>query len=191
VFPLSHLGTPGGAKVTDINNQPLDDSFVLDQVLAARDAPWLEPLIDPERIGTFGHSLGGLTTYGLVYNSCCVDERIKAAVVLSGLAGGFDGDFFEGITTPLYAIHGDKDPTVPYSSGYDAYLRANPPKYFLTIIGGSPSTEEQGGTTPGQQAVAQSMIAFFDRYVRGDEGALARMRKAATVAGVTRFESQP
>jgi predicted dienelactone hydrolase len=189
LFPLSRREAPGGPTVIDIADQPADAKFALDHVLAARDAPWLQGLVDPERIGTFGHSLGGLTTYGLVYNSCCTDERIKAAVVLSGLAGGFDGEFFEGITTPLYAIHGEDDPTVPHSSGYDAYLRANPPKYFLTIIGGSHSTEEQGGTTPGQQAVAKSMLAFFDRYVRGDETALQRMRKAATVPGVTTFEA--
>jgi dienelactone hydrolase len=190
-FPLSHAGAPGGAAINDLDQQPRDDTFVLDQVLAARRQPWLRGLVDPARIGAAGHSLGGITTYGLVYNTCCVDRRIKAAVVMSGAAGGYPGTFFTGITTPLLAIHGDSDPTVPYGAGRDAYLDAQPPKFFLTITGGLHSTEERGGTTPGQRAVTKSIIAFFDRYVRGDERALARLRSAATNPGLTKLEAEP
>ncbi len=191
VFPLSHAGAPGGPTVADIGNQPLDDTFVLDQVLAARHAPWLQDLIDPERIGTMGHSLGGLTTYGLVYNTCCVDRRIKAAVVMSGVVGRVLRRLLQRHHNTAARDPRRRRPQRPVSAGRAAYAKANPPKYFLTIIGGAHSTEEQGGTTAGQQAVARSIIAFFDRYVRGDERSAGAMRKVATKPGLTKFEAQP
>jgi dienelactone hydrolase len=190
-YPLSNQASPGGASVADLANQPKDASFVLDRVLRdSKETSWLRALIDPTRIGAAGHSLGGLTTYGLVYNSCCVDSRIKAAAVLSGVAGGFPGKYFTNIDTPLLAIHGDQDGTVPYTAGSDAFRQANRPKFFLTILGGSHSGEMRGGTTPGQRVVTQSMIAFFDHYLRG-VGSLETLRNAATKPGLTTFEAKP
>ena len=61
-FPLTssaaHTALPA-ADVTDAGSQPGDVSFVLDSLLAH---PRFGPLIDTDRIGATGISLGGITT---------------------------------------------------------------------------------------------------------------------------------
>jgi dienelactone hydrolase len=190
-YPLSNSASPGGATVGDLGNQPKDASFVLDRVLADAHTTktWPPGFLDAGRIGVAGHSLGGLTTYGLVYNPCCVDRRIKAAVVLAGAGLGASSESTT-IHTPLLAIHGDQDRTIPIATGRDSFQHANRPKFFLTIVGGSHSDEARGGTTPGQRTVTRSMIAFFDYYLRG-VGSLQALRKAATKAGLTTFDAKP
>ena len=188
-YPLSKTDAPGGPTVADLGNQPGDASFVIDRVLAdARGSGWLHGLVDPNRIGAAGHSLGGFTTYELVYNLGCADKRIKAAVVLSGGLGGCPGDHFTGIDTPLLAIHGDHDRTVPYKYGKSAFDKANRPKYMMTILGGAHSSEELGGTSPKQRALTEAMIAFFDEYLRGQSGALRELRGDPNL---TTFDAQP
>ncbi len=190
-YPLSNENSPGGASVSDLSNQPKDASFVLDRVLSDTNATsWLHGLVDATRIAAGGHSLGAMTTYGLVYNQCCLDERIKAAVIIAGVAGGFPDPYFANIDTPLLVIHGDHDATLPIRGDQDAFLRANPPKFFLTILGGTHSGEARGGTTPGQRAVTRSVIAFLDHYLR-DDGTLAPLRAAATKPGLTTFQAKP
>src|SRR5262249_10946324 len=69
-FPLTYHGAPGGGTIADLAEQPGDVSFVIDQVLAANTGQsWLRGLVDPRRIAVGGHSLGGLTTYGVAYNT--------------------------------------------------------------------------------------------------------------------------
>jgi predicted dienelactone hydrolase len=193
-FPLSNGDAPGGPDLTDVLNQPADVSFVLDRILAeaSTSSSTLHGLIDPEHIATGGHSLGGITTYGVAFNHCCVDKRIDAAVVLSAGAAAFPKDqFFTNIKTPLLDIHGDHDHTANYDSGVASFRRAEGPKFLMTIIGGEHSTEELGGNTPGQQAVANAMIAFFDKYLRGADAGLAALKRVGQTSGLTTLESHP
>ena len=189
---MSQTGAPGGSTIADLSNQPGDASFVIDRVLAANTQPgWLHGLVDPARIGAAGHSLGAMTTYQLVDNQTCLDARIKAAVVMSGVNGGCGGNPPPSMHTPVLVTHGDHDGTLPYSAGKDSYEKLNRPKYFLTILGGLHTSDERGGNSPAQRAITDSMIAFFDEYLRADPGAAARLQRAATVPGVTTFVAEP
>ena len=195
-FPLSNTNAPGGVSlggsVGDVKNQPADDTFVLDQVLAlnrdrSKDSPLFE-MIDPKRIGAAGHSNGAITTYGLVYSDCCTDTRVKAAIAMSGLAALVDDTYFQGRHTPLFVVHGDADPLVPYSAGQAAYAKAKAPKFFLTFLGAGHVQPFVGGSGAQGTALLDSTTDFWDRYLKGDRGALAQLRKAATVPNVTKFE---
>jgi len=73
--------------------------------------------IDPDRLGAAGHSLGGMTTLGLVANTCCHDPRFDAGVVLGRQVPFPEGEFFVRIDTPLLLAHGDADTSVPYADG--------------------------------------------------------------------------
>jgi fermentation-respiration switch protein FrsA (DUF1100 family) len=196
-FPLSNTNAPGGASLTgavgDVENQPADDSFVIDQVLALnRDGSQGSPLhqlVDPKRIGAAGHSNGAITTYGLVYTECCTDPRVKAAIAESGVAGIVDdAPYFQGKNTPLFILHGDDDPLVPYSAGQAAYDRAKAPKFFLTFLGADHINPFVGAAGLQGTAMLDATTDFWDRYLKGDRSALARMRKAATVPNETTFE---
>ena len=92
-------------------------------------------LINRHAIAVAGHSLGAITTLGLL-NTCCIDRRIDAAVSISGLELPFPGGTFTyQRRTPLLLIHGDADGTVPYAGSVNAFAHAHAPKFFLTLLG--------------------------------------------------------
>ncbi len=190
-YPLAKQGAPGGATVADLVNQPADATFVLDRALRMNRTKTsaVYRLMDPARIGATGHSLGALTTYSLVYRTCCVDRRIRAAAVMAGLAGDRP-EFFTGIRTPLLALHGEADSTVPYTAGVEAFERAGPPKYFVTLVEGQHTAPFRGATDAIASAATRTTLDFFDRYLKGERDGLARLRRDADVAGVAELQEE-
>jgi dienelactone hydrolase len=191
-YPLSSKNGPGKGDVSDVENQPGDAHFVIDRVLASssKRPGTLSHLVDAKRIGASGHSLGAITTYRLVYQTCCNDKRIKAAATMSGTAGD-PPEYFSGISTPLLAEHGDADATIPYQSEVDTFAKVGPPKYFLTLIGGAHTPPYRGGSDPVPTAVAHVTLDFFDRYLKGDQSALQRLHRDADQPGVATLQEQP
>ena len=133
-FPLTNNRAPNAnANAADVRNQPGDMSFVLSQMLALNRhrGSLLFGAINPRRIGAGGLSLGGITTYSLVYGACCRDNRFDAAEVLDGLNGSntIDGH------VPLFIGHSDSDPLIPYATAQNTFATATPPVWFLTLHG--------------------------------------------------------
>ncbi|HXQ59584.1 MAG TPA: neocarzinostatin apoprotein domain-containing protein, partial [Acidimicrobiales bacterium] len=129
--------------------------------------------------GAAGHSLGGVTTLGLVANSCCRDQRIKAAVVMSGDPITFPtGKVEDASAPPILLVHGDADPTVPYVSSVDVFNAARAPKGLLTIKGGDHDSpvNPSGAAFP---SVVAATTDFFDRYLRGETAGLGRLQHDA------------
>ncbi len=177
-YPLSTTTAPGGPIVGDVENQPADASFVIDQVLADAE---LGEVIDADRIGAAGHSLGGITTFALVYAECCTDDRIDAAIPMSGIAGiaANPSTYFGGTAIPLLILHGDEDELVPYRLGEDAYSDAAAPKLFVTFEGGNHIWPYIGGTEDARRLAYQDLTtAFFDYYLKDDPTGLDRVRAA-------------
>ncbi|MDQ3354377.1 MAG: hypothetical protein M3507_07860 [Actinomycetota bacterium] len=185
---------PDTASPDDYPNQPGDMSFLVDELLAAGSdgSDELAGLIDPERIGAAGHSLGGMTTLGLVANTCCHDPRFDAGVVLAGRQVPFPGgDFWVRIRTPVLLIHGDADTSVVYADGRTAYQEAPPPKHLVTILGGDHSDPYQGpATLPAVRVVTAATLDFFDHHLRGAASGLDRLKADANVQGVSRIDSE-
>jgi dienelactone hydrolase len=190
-YPLSNQNGPGDADPSDLENQPADARFVIDRVLASssKRSAVISRLVDAKRIGASGHSLGAMTTYRLVYQTCCRDKRIKAAAPMSGVAGDVP-DYFAGISTPFLAEHGDADGTLRYQAGADAFTKAGPPKFFLTLVGGGHTPPYRGGPDAQPTAVAHVTLDFFDRYLKNDQGALERLRRDAVQPGVATLQEQ-
>src|SRR5262249_17222863 len=129
-FPLSSGQAPGGPNAADVVNQPADESFIIDQMLAldGDDASPLHGVIDHDRIGASGQSLGGMTTFGIAFNPCCHDARITAAAPLAGqLILDFPGEYDPEIGPPVLIVHGDADESVPYAAALEAYALLLPP----------------------------------------------------------------
>jgi fermentation-respiration switch protein FrsA (DUF1100 family) len=186
LFPLTNSDTPGGGDLSDYVHQPGDMSYVVTQLLHQSSASngLLSGMIDPGQVGAAGHSLGGVTTLGLVANSCCQDQRIKAAVVMSGDPITFPtGKVEDGSAPPLLLVHGNADPTVPYVSSVDVFNAARAPKGLLTVTGGNhDSPVNPSGAAFG--SVVRATTDFFDRYLRGTGPALGRLEHDAR-KGVT------
>jgi len=187
-FPLTNRSAPGGARLVDYVNQPADVSFVIDEMLRLDRRPGrLRGTIDTDRVGVTGHSLGAITTLGLTYNACCTDDRIDAAVPISGLQLPFRDQPWTWPAVPLLLVHGDQDQTVPYDGSAAAYAAASPPKFLLTLVG-APHTPFTGAWQP---VVTDTIVDFFDRYLEGERAALGRLEADGNVAGVATLQSDP
>ena len=178
-FPLSRATAPGGSAYEDYVNQPADISFLIDELLRLDAAPdsVVYGRIDAEHIGVSGQSLGGLTTFGLILNTCCLDSRIDAAVPMAGLLAPFpDGDYDGRDAPPTLVIHGDADDTVPYSDALTAYSLLEAPKALLTHDGGGHILPYVGsGDRAAQLATIDAATAFFDLFLKHERGARKRL----------------
>lgn len=187
-FPLSNGAAPGGPRLVDYLNQPADVSFVITRMLAAnRGHGALSELMDPKEVGAMGHSLGAITTLGVTYNRCCLDKRIKAAVPISGIKLPFGPSSWAWPPVPLLLIHGDHDGTVPYVGSTTAYREAKAPKFLLTLLG-APHTPLGA---PYLDVIVTSTNDFFDRYLRGEKHALARLQRDAAIPSVSTLQADP
>jgi dienelactone hydrolase len=175
-YPLSNGAAPGGPITRDVINQPADATFVLEQVIADNSADFAG-MIDSERIGAMGHSLGGFTTMGLTFAKCCADPTVDAAVILAG--GSFGKDLaVQAQPTPVLFFHGDADGTVPYTTGQAAYAAAKAPKAFITIPGGAHVPPFRGSASDLADQYHKALVPWFDRWLKDSVNALDGMRSA-------------
>ena len=191
-YPLSSTSLSGANG--DAVNQPADVSFLISEVvrLGADRASPFAGLVKGDRVAVAGHSLGAVTTLGVAFNGCCVDQRIDAAIVMAGGEGFFPAEqWFGPIRTPILVIHGDNDRIVRIADGQKVFADASPPKAMLTVFGGdhnrpfggSLSTTENperlGATLNGPTTVVNTVaVAFLDRYLKDQADALPLLRKA-------------
>lgn len=178
----------------DIMNQPGDLSFVIGEVLRLNADPTspLHGRVDPDRIGAAGHSAGGATVLALAGNTCCYDKRVKAAVVLaSGEVQFGSGEFWARIRTPMLYVHGDADQTILYRYGQQAYDDTPPPRFLVTIKGGSHGRPYGGDVAdPQQRVVVDTTLDFFDHYLLDGATPIARLRTDAAVPGVSTYRGE-
>ena len=185
--PLGSNKTPGGGGIQDMDQQALDVGFLIDRSLAASagDEGPLAGMLDPDRVGTFGHSMGAVATMGAGLQECCLDDRIDAVAEWSGILvplGGGPGEVAEEAKDrPVLIVHGDSDGTVPYVHGQNVYSQASGPKYLVTLVG-EPHTPPfiVGLDSPAGSVATQATIDFFDRYLKDDPEGIDRLE--ATVA---------
>jgi len=139
-FPLSNDHAPGGPTFLDLANQPGDLHFLIDQLLTLAGDPhgtWAGS-IDRTRIGAAGFSGGGTTTLLAAFHPTLRDPRVRAAAAMAPPACVLGPDFFGHTSVPLLIVQGDIDAFVSYqANAVFAFHEANPPKYLVTIAGGS------------------------------------------------------
>jgi predicted esterase len=166
----------------DVPNQALDASYVITRMLDETTDDLAEH-IDAGRIAAAGHSAGGTTTNALL--AAHRDPRVKAAIVVAGRPMGT----FTGPPTPVFFVHGDKDPVVAYDQGRSAYTRVPWPKAFLTLVGCQHGAGLDAAAS-GHPEVMAAMLDFLHWALDGNTAALRRLPADATLPGVTRFESR-
>lgn len=164
-------------------NWSMDVSEVITQTLALNDGG--DPLaghIDVDAgVGVSGHSMGGMTTHGLV--TAWPDDRIVAAVPVACVDMGDPA----GLAANVLFIHGDQDPTCDYNSARTAYDELSAPKAFLTHLGG----DHGGYLTPENPTYPQTENTFLDWFrwsLYGDTAARDRLPADASSDG-TSWES--
>lgn len=173
-FPNTNANAADGIDPGDFANQPADVSAVITAILRASkraEAP-LAGLVQRDGIGIAGHSLGGITALGVAANSCCRDQRVKAAVVMSGDPLRFPkGRFNYAKAPPILMVHGTDDKLVTYEASVDVFNRAEAPKGVLTIKKGDHGAP-MNPTGPAFDEVVAVTTTFFDAYLKEDPAAL-------------------
>lgn len=165
-FPLSQEGI----GVQDLASQPGDVSFVIDELADLDDDDPLAGHVDAGRLAVGGHSLGSATTFGVAYNSCCLDERIDAIFPVAGGTLPIEGgDFEDAPATPMLLVHGVADEGVPIAAGDAMFELTDAPVWYLRAAGAT----HMGifADEPGR-LFNEAVIAFLDAQLRGDTAAL-------------------
>ena len=193
-FPLTSDANPDHrTEASDLLQQPGDISFLIDQLLAVSDAEEgpLAGRIDPNRVGAAGLSLGGATTYGLLMNDCCIDGRVRAAVVMAGAVLISTGANETNRGVPVLALHGDADLALPYPLGRSAWELLGGPSWLVTLVGGDHAGPFEDVPTPWDAAVAAATIAFWDATLGGDAAAIGQLDSIAAASdGLVIVESR-
>ncbi|MGP4113700.1 alpha/beta hydrolase family protein [Streptomyces sp. 4N509B] len=157
-----------------------DVSEVITRTLALNDAsgdPLAGHLDTAAGVGVSGHSMGGMTTHGLV--SSWPDDRVAAAVPIACVdMGNPTGE----ATANVLFIHGDRDPTCDYGSARQAYGELAAPKAFLTHLG----ADHGSYLVPGFPTYQQTRDTFLDWFrwsLYGDTAAHDRLPTGASSGG--------
>jgi dienelactone hydrolase len=179
-FPLTNDRSGGSDVIGDYTRQPGDLRFVLDEVLAMadRDGTAVSGKIATDHIGASGLSLGGATTYGFAFNSCCRDDRIDAVIIMAGIRLPFEGTF-DMTDMPLLVTHGTVD-VLPVENAREAYAEATAPKYFVSLVGGLHAPPYEDTPSPHDELVTDLTTDFWDAYLRADDDAATRVVEDAT-----------
>ncbi|ONK16042.1 RICIN domain-containing protein [Streptomyces sp. MP131-18] len=113
-------------------NTSRDVSEILTQTVALNQGsgPLAGHINTQAGLGVSGHSLGGMTTHGLL--TAWPDSRITVAIPMSCEDMGNPSST---VSAKVLFMHGDRDETTAYSSARQAYSEIPAPKAFLTFRG--------------------------------------------------------
>ena len=190
----SIVGAPGPGElwrrdrppIATFQHRPGDIQAVIDELLrlSTDRQSNLFAMIDPQRIGAAGHSLGGWT---VAVASGAIpqlrDGRISAALLLAPAESGLTAEDFGRITAPVMFLLGERELPILGSSAERAtsYENARPPKFRAvvedaghfafddTICSGYRDLESCIETNARAGVVLRYATAFFDYFVRNDE----------------------
>ena len=177
-FPLSNQDAPGGPDAGDVSNQPADVAFVISRIIelsSGAQGRALAGMVDVEHIGVAGHSNGGITTAGIIGQTCCHDDRVDAAIIFAGTSQLFPGGTFDwSRTPPLLVVHGDADTLIPLDEGKRLFNNARSPKGLFTVLGGDHTTYvfRDSRAFP---LTARATLDFWNGYLRNDAAAIAAL----------------
>jgi fermentation-respiration switch protein FrsA (DUF1100 family) len=193
-FPMTNDLDDGTGVLGDYVNQPSDVTLVIDEVLrlAAGDHPALAGRVDEDRIGLSGHSLGGATAYGLVFNDCCRDDRIDAVALMSTLPLPFGESAFDfGGGTPALLLQLTDDPIVPYDQAVDTYEAAASPKFLVSLEDGGHFEPYENAPSNHDELVGEVTTLFWAAYLGDDPDAADRLVETAESADLTSVTAEP
>lgn len=165
----------------DINNgnTAKDVSEILTQTLELNASGPLAGHINTDvGVGVSGHSLGGMTTHGLLTQ--WPDDRIISA---NPQSCEDMGDPADSVSAKVLFVHGDKDPTTRYESARDAYEEMTWPKGFLTFVGGNHTSFWSDDRFP------KTLVNWALWTMYGDTEARDRLPEDAGGSG-TRWEAE-
>lgn len=185
-FPRTncHVSDP---DESDLANQPADVAYVIRRLLAmsARAHGVLSGMVDGAEIAVAGHSDGGDTAVAVAANTCCLDPKVMAAIILAGAEWPpLGGTYFSRPAPPILFVQGTADTWNPMAASLQLYQADTAgPRYYLDLPGADHFTPYEGSGPP-EPIVASVTIDFLDRYVAGQPPAGRAMKRAGNAKGL-------
>jgi dienelactone hydrolase len=192
-FPTTNDRVPSAPDNYRISSrQPGDVSFVIDRVLAANQDldDRLGGRIDVERIAVAGLSLGGATTYSVVFGRPHRDDRVKAAAVFAGGLLPIMGEVELDGHVPLLIVHGDEDAALVLSYAVEAWRRARGPSWFVTLLGAEHAPPFEDEESVHDEMVRRFTVEWWDATLGRDPDAYSRFEDQADIDGLSILQSR-
>ncbi|MHB8219968.1 MAG: alpha/beta hydrolase family protein [Acidimicrobiales bacterium] len=166
-------GGTGLADIEDFTVLPGDARFVITELTAG--VPGLPGrLVDPGEIAVAGHSFGGAGAYGIGYNTCCRDPRVRAVLTLEGALLPYADGHFVWHGPPLLMVVGTRDPLIPVSIARKTLASMTTPADLLAL----PGADHTGGLWPGDVGHAQ-LLDVVKLFLAATLDRTARVRSTA------------
>ena len=164
-FPVTRKDPDDKPEGEEVERQAGDVSFVIDELLeqASDSSSPMSGRIDASHIGAAGMSLGGMTVYGLISNTCCRDPRVTAAISMAGVYRPFPDGRYVRQRVPVLLVQGNADKG--YHNSVAVYPKLAAPKWFITLHGSlhSPPFEvPRGNEAP---IVDATTTTFWNTYL--------------------------
>jgi dienelactone hydrolase len=181
-FPVTRKDPDDKPRGEEVERQTGDVRFVIDELLDQSRDP-TSPLfgsIDAAHIGVVGMSLGGMTVYGLISNTCCRDPRGTAAISMAGVYRAFPHGRYVRRHVPVLLVQGDADKG--YHNSVEAYPKLALPKWFITLHGSlhSPPFEvPRGQAGLGHHLAPDGVVAEPAKTEFGECHAASLLRSTA------------
>jgi dienelactone hydrolase len=178
-IPLLNADAPGRASHVDYGVPNITDlDFALSEALRRSATPGdpIAGLADPNRIAVAGHSDGEVLTYGLAFEGCCHDPRVKAVIPMAGnLANAEAAPNATGV--PVLHIMNDHDQYDSYAASI-AWDRQNlpTPRYLLTLVSEVHVPAYTDPRDPHFDLVVQATLDFLDGTLNGRAGTTAALQ---------------
>jgi predicted dienelactone hydrolase len=190
-FPLTSGGTVAQLnRLADVVNQPGDVYFAIDAMIQMAADP-NDPLygrLDAGHLALAGHSVGAGTTVAAVFNTCCRQSRISAAIVLSGGELAFpNGDYTARPPVPLLIAHGGMDQRLPRDNADKLFAAATGPTAYVLFPDGTHSGIIQGDLG---KVTEEAVIAWLDRWLRNDPTGLTQLPAAINASGIATLQTR-
>ena len=189
-FPLSSLIYPGPPTQSDMPEQALDVSFVINVFQTPSSLPAvLQGHVAATKVSIVGHSDGGATVAATSGHSCCLDARVGASVALAGDQGGFfRGAWFQPAAAPQLFIHGTADADVPFGHSRKLYEDTVVTKMLVSVTNGVHWDPFVSSATQ-RPVVIRLVVDFLRAHALGDAAARSRLVADANADGVLRLEA--
>ncbi|WP_211116756.1 alpha/beta hydrolase family protein [Glycomyces buryatensis] len=181
VFPTTTTGSEGNVGDVYNGNQSKDVTEVLTRTLALGESGSGDPFegrMDTQLgVGAAGHSLGGMTTHGLL--TAWPDPRITAAIPYACVdMGDPDGT----VDAKVLFVHGDQDSICDYDLARQAHAELPAPKAFMTHTGQGHDEFIWNGPTYNQTVATSLDWMRWSLY--GDTDARDRLASDASGGGI-------
>ncbi|MCC3761748.1 alpha/beta hydrolase [Glycomyces sp. TRM65418] len=181
VFPTTTTGAEGNVGDVYNGNQSKDVSEVITRTLALGEPGSCDPFegrMDTTLgVGAAGHSLGGMTTHGLL--TAWPDSRVTAAIPYACVDMG---DPTGAVNAKTLFVHGDQDPICQYSLARQAYAELPPAKAFMTHTGQGHDEFIWNGPTYDQ--TVKTSLDWMRWALYGDTAARDRLASDASGGGI-------